>query len=689
MKTKIFEKLLTAGAGAITGLAAAGCAFADAGALEPLGPWRWLFVLPDTLAGVLLVVLFSGLAWLGLALYRRRTGRGQGAGHYAALAGGLLGLVVAVFAAGPWKAYLSDYIAGLPPTAVGTPAPWSPQLLESADRGDVTGASREPEKAIAGRARHAKVNVAALGAARLNLNLFDDTQLTAVRDRVDLHLAGGMAWVGHIEGVPNSEVVLAAKGAVIMGTVDLVDRFFEIAYLSGNTHAVRELAPNSTPMQFEPGNIGLAVKPATTAGSTGQVVDLMMLYTPMARVNAGGFTGVETRIMNAVTRANQAFLNSQVAIHLNLVYMGEVNYTEAGDMAVALKELQGTADGYMDEVHMLRNLYAADLVTLVDADSNYCGIANTLPALSAAYDAAVAFAVVHDDSVYNCLGSNNTLAHAVGHALGNSHNPESRGSSGIFTDSQGYGICGAFRDVMSERCTTEPRIPYFSNPNVFYNGQPTGVFGTNDTARSMTLAAPTVADFRTSSSVTSVPASPDTLTAVAGTADSILLDWTDNDDDETGYTLQRSVDASHWLEVAALGPNAVNFVDTGLRFGQTYYYRVYAYNSIGYSAFSNEAVATPSTAQADTTAPVVIFANPLSGAGVSGMVKVSVSASDDTGVSGLKLYIDSRLVGATSSGALTYNWNTNSATAGSHEIAVQAIDSAGNIGRAIQSVTTR
>ena len=347
MKTTTYISLSGLGL-AVAVMVASGAASADASALHALAPWIWLYNLPDLVLIALVAIFFTGLAW-GLGLYRWRGGRGQGAPYYVLGAGAVLGLLVAVFTAGPWKSNLFDHITGLPPTAVGPVARWSPELLGPADALAVASPPEEPAKAIPGRARHASVNVAALGADRLVLNLFDDTRLTAVRDRVDQDLAGGMAWVGHVEGAPNSEVVLAAKGDVLMGTVDLVDRFFEIVDVARNTHAVRELNPGSIPAQFEPTATDLTVGASTAAktavGSTGQVIDLMMLYTPAARGNAGGYAGIETRIMNAVTRANQAYLNSQLDIHLNLVYLGEVTYAETGDMAGALNDLQGSDVG--------------------------------------------------------------------------------------------------------------------------------------------------------------------------------------------------------------------------------------------------------------------------------------------------------------------------------------------------------
>lgn len=120
---------------------------------------------------------------------------------------------------------------------------------------------------------------------------------------------------------------MAIKGQAMTGSVEWNGRSFEIVYVRGNTHAVRENDPNKIPAQFEPaesanehptvdGDLagGTTTTTTTTTGatSTGQVIDVLVAYTPKARTNAGGVSGIETKIMNAVTRANQAYLNSKV-----------------------------------------------------------------------------------------------------------------------------------------------------------------------------------------------------------------------------------------------------------------------------------------------------------------------------------------------------------------------------------------
>ena len=88
---------------------------------------------------------------------------------------------------------------------------------------------------------------------------------------------------------------------------------------------------------------------------------------------------------------------------------------------------------------------------------------------------------------------------------------------------------------------------------------------------------------------------PTTGSAAAGQvlADRVLLItgaslmWTDNADNESGYTVERSVDGMNWTEAGAVVSDTNGFSDTGLTAGETYYYRVCAWNSAGKSAYSN------------------------------------------------------------------------------------------------------
>ena len=661
----------------------------------------WLNDLPDWVPMLILAALFAGLTVLILAMLRRMQGGAKinSLVSYSAVAAGVLvGIIVAQQSIMVWQAYIYEELNRLPKTTSGVPsAPTlgAMNLLDEVDIGEAPIAPKTPKKVLSGRVRHVKINFNAINADTLDLNLFGDTNLTAVRDRIVNNVQGGLIWIGHIVDYPDSEVILAVKGKALMGTVETGGRSFEIVYVGGATHAVRELDPNKIPDKYEPEDFAPNSSEGTTGGgdttstssasatsasdtvTTGQVIDLLAAYTPQARTNAGGVSGIESRILNAVTKTNQAYLNSQVNMMLNIVGMVEINYVETGDMTDALPRLQGTTDGYMDNIHALRDQYGADQVTLISADSNYCGYASVMTTVDTGF-APYAFSVVHDDSVYNCLGSNNTLAHELGHNQGNVHNIENTSIAGAAADAYGYRVCGVFRDIMAYSCSGETRIPYFSNPNVYWNSQPTGILGSANTARSMNATAPTVASFRTL--ITTAPNAPSSLLATSSTSDSIALTWTDNASDETGYVVQRSPDGAAWSQVAALGQNAAGFTDTGLSSGQAYYYQVYAYNSVGNSAFSNTSTATTMAPQLkDTTPPVVSITKPQVGVKLgSPTQQVSVIATDNVGVKSLQLSIDNKVVSSTNSGSLSYNWSTKKVMAGAHTLSAQTVDLSGN-----------
>ncbi len=99
-------------------------------------------------------------------------------------------------------------------------------------------------------------------------------------------------------------------------------------------------------------------------------------------------------------------------------------------------------------------------------------------------------------------------------------------------------------------------------------------------------------------------ASPTNLVAASITNERIDLSWGDGAGDETGFTLQRTLDtATSWATVASLGSNVTTYSDTGLNDGTKYFYRVYASDSLGNSGYSNiSSAVTPMLAPDSLTA---------------------------------------------------------------------------------------
>ncbi len=548
--------------------------------------------------------------------------------------------------------------------------------------------------------RSVNVRTDLLWSDTLTLNLFDDVTVTAVRDRMIDNVKGNTTWIGHVEGEQNSEVFLTVRGKTMSGNVQIGSDLYEIEIKRNNKHDITKVDPGKNPIHDDTKAVedfiaagGQAAEnpvptgdATTSAANTGTIIDLMVVYTPRAKTNASGQAGIETKIANAVAMANQAYINSEIDMQLNVVYTGEISYVETGNMSTSLSDLTGSYDGRMDAVHTLRNKYGADQVLLITADSNYCGIGYVMQNPGTSF-APYAFSVVHDDSSYACL-SNSTLAHELGHNQGDAHDRASSSVPGSYDYSYGYRLCetGGFRTIMSYSCTGGPRVNYFSNPNVtLSNGLVTGT-ATENNARSMNNNKAIVAAFRATASITILVA-PGNLRASMLSATEINLAWSDNSIDEAGFRLERSIDGVNWVEFAVTAGNITNFIDSGLAASTNYQYRVRAYNSNGNSSYSNTGTTKTGAAVIDTAAPTITILNPAGGAKVSGTVAISVKASDNTSVSSLKLYVDGKLVSSGNASYLGYSWNTRKASVGPHSISSQAADPSNNIGSQSISVT--
>jgi hypothetical protein len=428
---------------------------------------------------------------------------------------------------------------------------------------------------------------------RLYLNLGLAPGMTAELDRLVDHGNGSVSWVGRIAGDPDSSVTFAASEESVAGTIRTVDRLIKLLPAGNGLHVLSEVPPEDPYPEMDPIPVAdgdlTALPPegdALAAADDGSSVDVLVVYTPasMARY---GTDGIRSLINLAIAETNQAYLNSGVATRLRLAGTALVNYTESGSMQTDLSRVTSPTDGYMDEVHALREQFAADTVTLIEESSDYCGIAWLMTSLSAAFERN-AFSVVYS----SCATGYYSFGHELGHNMGSSHD-HANATSALYEYSYGWQDPDTpFRTIMAYNCTTGcSRVQYFSNPDVSYAGAPTGLADYADNARSLNEAAYTVANWRDSTPLLA-PDAPAMLTAAAGGPDRIALSWTDNASAEDGFRLERSEEGGPFAEVADLPADTVAYADIGLNAGTEYSYRIYAYNSAGTSADSNIATAT-------------------------------------------------------------------------------------------------
>ena len=236
------------------------------------------------------------------------------------------------------------------------------------------------------------------------------------------------------------------------------------------------------------------------AEDASSVIDVLIVYTGAAMRAIGGAAAMDSHISLAIAQTNQAYTLSGVKQQLRLVHSEEINYAETGDLNLDLGALRTNGDTTLDEVHLMRDAYGADVVSLwVENGGNSCGQSAVMSTVGSYY-ARSAFNVV----ARSCAVGNYSFAHELGHNMGLRHD--------AFVDSDvtpyafGHGfvdVANKFRTIMAydDACvaanTSCTRIGQFSSATAKYGQFATGNVGVANAAAALNATRPTVAAFKT------------------------------------------------------------------------------------------------------------------------------------------------------------------------------------------------
>ncbi|HUR19576.1 MAG TPA: Ig-like domain-containing protein, partial [Vicinamibacterales bacterium] len=91
----------------------------------------------------------------------------------------------------------------------------------------------------------------------------------------------------------------------------------------------------------------------------------------------------------------------------------------------------------------------------------------------------------------------------------------------------------------------------------------------------------------------------------------------------------------------------------------------------------------------DTTPPIVSIGSPATGASVTGTVVISATATDNKAVTEMTILVDGIVKATSTTGSVSYSWNTTGVRKGTHAIRVSAGDAAQNTGSGNISVVVQ
>ncbi|MFD3206333.1 reprolysin-like metallopeptidase [Pseudomonas sp. LS_2] len=319
-----------------------------------------------------------------------------------------------------------------------------------------------------------KVNAASISPSTktLRVPLSQGKAVTFRLRRADPPAPGMEGWVGDVLKQPDQKtspgevdfdpftwVSLVRNGDQIVGSINVDGQAYRLAYVGAGQHVLVKLDASKGPSESEPelSEVLKQAAAAKTPKSAHSTIRVLFFTTKERRMKTPNY---QANLAAAMQDANQVMINSRVPVTFEMAGSVDSDYEEGTKTGVQqFDDFKTPGRALNQEVVRMRQYLLADLVSLY---TSYPGTGGQVAG-----------------GGYSIIGSWETLAHEFGHHLGAAH-----GWNGT---SPGYhhGYQHELPKFHTRMVTTWGSIPYFSSPNLYYQGIRIGTPEHHDVVRTI------------------------------------------------------------------------------------------------------------------------------------------------------------------------------------------------------------
>jgi hypothetical protein len=312
---------------------------------------------------------------------------------------------------------------------------------------------------------------------------------------------GEVLWKGHVQesahaNASKSDATIISKGENLTGNIRIGTDYYSIMPIGEGLHVISKREPAQLPKEHPPhhpspkkNNSHFDSPPTAILGpNETAVIDILFAFSKNARKLRLDYKELASLVATDLqTTIDASGING---VSVKNVGVLDLEYQESNQWSKHWNFITDKSNKTFRKIFQERDARKADIVIFILADATYCGeTRGDLPV-----DQENAVAIV---SVVCLEGPMYSASHEIGHMLGALHDRTSDPSSYPFKWGHGYvNPQNRWRTIMAYDVCSCSRIPRWSNPDVNYDGLPTGTREFEFDAKAWMMRAKITSKFR-------------------------------------------------------------------------------------------------------------------------------------------------------------------------------------------------